>query len=292
MSGSARQIAGFRCAAPAAPDSAPPDPPTAVSPETPDRKTVSAMNRQDLLSALRALPAGRRVITALDVPDADRAVDLAGRLGPNGGFVKVGLELFSAAGPDVVGRLQEIGRDVFLDLKYHDIPNTVAGAARVAAGLGASLCTMHAGNGRAAMAAAAEALAACDRHPVTGRRPALLAVTVLTSLSEREMQEVSPSQDELEDRIGRMADLAWDAGCDGLVCSAADLPRLRKAIGPEPLIVTPGIRPAGASVDDQHRVTTPRQAMDAGADFLVIGRPITKAPDPAAALAAIAAELA
>ncbi|MCB1182092.1 orotidine-5'-phosphate decarboxylase [bacterium] len=250
------------------------------------------MDRSSLLSALRALPPGRRVITALDVPGADEALDLATRLGPAGGFVKVGLELFSAAGPAVVGRLQDLGRDIFLDLKYHDIPNTVAGAARVAAALGAGLCTMHAGNGRAAIAAAAAALAAGAPHPVTGRRPALLAVTVLTSLSEDELQETGPSPDSLQERVIRLARLAWDAGCDGLVCSAADLPRLREAIGPDPLIVTPGIRPAGAAVDDQHRVTTPRQAMDAGADFLVIGRPITKAPDPAAALAAIAAELA
>jgi orotidine-5'-phosphate decarboxylase len=249
------------------------------------------MNRNELITALRALPAGRRIITALDVPGQEQALDLAGRLGPSGGFVKVGLELYSAAGPEVVRRLQDLQRDIFLDLKYHDIPNTVASAAKIAATLGASLCTMHAGNGRGAMTAAAEALAAAPVHPVTGRRPALLAVTVLTSLSEDEMQEVSPSGDQLQDRIERMATLAWESGCDGLVCSAADLPRLRQTIGPEPLIVTPGIRPAGAATDDQHRVTTPREAMDAGADFLVIGRPITKAPDPAAALAAIAAEL-
>ncbi len=249
------------------------------------------MDRTDLITALRALPAGKRVITALDVPGQEQALDLAARLGPAGGFVKVGLELFSAAGPEVIRRLHELRRDVFLDLKYHDIPNTVASAARIAATLGASLCTMHAGNGRAAMTAAAEALAEVADHPLTGRRPALLAVTVLTSLSEAGMQEVSPSADELPDRIERMARLAWQSGCDGLVCSAADLPRLRAVIGPEPLVVTPGIRPAGAATDDQHRVTTPRQAMDAGADFLVIGRPITKAADPAAALAAIAAEL-
>jgi len=249
------------------------------------------MQRSDLITKLRALPAGRRVITALDVPGQAQALDLAGRLGPAGGFVKVGLELFSAAGPEVVRRLQELQRDVFLDLKYHDIPNTVASAARVAATLGASLCTMHAGNGRAAMTAATTALAQAEPHPLTGRRPALLAVTVLTSLSADEMQEVSPSADDLAARIERLAALAWDSGCDGLVCSAADLPRLRQVIGPDPLIVTPGIRPAGAASDDQRRVTTPRQAVDAGADFLVIGRPITQASDPAAALAAIVAEL-
>ena len=249
------------------------------------------MDRNQLIARLRELPAARRIITALDVPTMDQALSLAERLGARGGFVKVGLELFSAAGPDVVHRLKNLDRDIFLDLKYHDIPNTVASAARIAGTLGASLCTMHAGNGRAAMTAAAAALAESKIDPRTGRRPALLAVTILTSLSEQEMGEVSPSHDSLQDRIRRLARLAWDSGCDGLVCSPTDLPGLRAALGPEPLIVTPGIRPAGADAGDQHRVATPRQAMDAGADFLVIGRPITQAPDPGAALAAIADEL-
>ena len=249
------------------------------------------MNRNELLERLRDLPAQRRIITALDVPGRQQALDLAGRLGPEGGFVKVGLELFSAAGPQVVRELQELGRDVFLDLKYNDIPNTVASAAKVAAGMGASLCTMHAGNGRGAMTAAAEALASCPIGP-SGRRPALLAVTVLTSLSQDQLNEVRPSADSLQDSVVRLAQLAWDCGCDGVVCSPADLPRLREAVGPEILAVTPGVRPAGASLDDQHRVTTPLMAMNSGADFLVIGRPITKAADPAAALAAIAEEIA
>lgn len=249
------------------------------------------MNRNELLERLRDLPAQRRIITALDVPGRQQALDLAGRLGPEGGFVKVGLELFSAAGPQVVRELQELGRDVFLDLKYNDIPNTVASAAKVAASMGASLCTMHAGNGRGAMTAAAEALASCPIGP-SGRRPALLAVTVLTSLSQDQLNEVRPSADSLQDSVVRLAQLAWDCGCDGVVCSPADLPRLREAVGPEILAVTPGVRPAGASLDDQHRVTTPLMAMKTGADFLVIGRPITKAADPAAALAAIAEEIA
>jgi len=252
---------------------------------------VVTMDRIQLITKLRDLPAGRRIITALDVPTMDQALSIAERLGAAGGFVKVGLELYSAAGPEVVHRLKNMDRDIFLDLKYHDIPNTVASAARVAATLGASLCTMHASNGRAAMTAAADALAEAKVDPRTGRRPALLAVTILTSLSEQEMGEVSPSHDTLQDRVQRLARLAWDCGCDGLVCSAADLPGLREALGPEPLIVTPGIRPAGADAGDQHRVTTPRQAMDAGSDFLVIGRPITQAPDPGAALKAIADEL-
>lgn len=249
-----------------------------------------AMNRSELLARLRDLPAQRRIITALDVPGRAEALDLAKRLGPEGGFVKVGLELFSAAGPAVVRDLQEQGRDIFLDLKYHDIPNTVAAAARVAAQLGASLCTVHASAGRSALTAAAQALAESPVGP-DGRRPALLAITVLTSLSQDEMMEVRPSADSLQESVERLARLAWDCGCDGLVCSAADLPRLREAVGPEPLVVTPGIRPAGADTGDQHRVATPAMAVRAGADFLVIGRPITRADDPAAALTAIAAEM-
>jgi orotidine-5'-phosphate decarboxylase len=249
------------------------------------------MDRTQLSAKLRALPADRRIITALDVPTMDQALGLAERLGTAGGFVKVGLELFSAAGPEIVHRLKERDRDVFLDLKFHDIPNTVAAATRVAATLGASLITMHASNGRAAMTAAAQALADAPPASRTGRRPALLAVTILTSLSQKELGEVSPSLDSLQDRIQRLARLAWECGCDGLVCSATDLTGLRRTLGPGPLIITPGIRPAGAAADDQHRVATPRQALAAGADFLVIGRPITQAPDPGAALRAIAAEM-
>ncbi len=249
------------------------------------------MRREELIARLRALPPQRRLITALDLPDAPSALALAGRLGPGGGFVKVGLELFSAGGPDVVTALRGLGRDVFLDLKYHDIPNTVASAARQAARLGASLCTIHAGNGRAALRAAAEALAAAEPGP-EGRRPALLAVTVLTSLSAPECEEVAPGGGTLPERIARLARLAWESGCDGVVCSAADLPELRRAVGPGPLAVTPGIRPADGKADDQKRIATPAQAAAAGADFLVIGRPVTQAPDPAAALAAIAAQFA
>ena len=248
------------------------------------------MNREMLIEHLRDLPANRRVITALDVPGQKQALDLAGRLGTGGGFVKVGLELFSAAGPEVVHQLRKMDRNVFLDLKYHDIPNTVASAARRAAALGASLCTMHASAGRSAITAAAGALATAELPP-GAVRPALLAVTVLTSLSEEEISEVRPSSDNLQQSVQRLARLAWDCGCDGLVCSAADLPRLREAVGPAPLVITPGIRMAGAAADDQHRVTTPRMAVDAGADFLVVGRPITQADDPAAALAAIANDM-
>jgi len=248
------------------------------------------MNRENLIKHLRNLPANRRVITALDVPGQAQALELAGKLGTGGGFVKVGLELFSAAGPEVVRQLRAMDRNIFLDLKYHDIPNTVASAAKMAAAMGASLCTMHASAGRGALTAAAEALASAPL-PEGAVRPALLAVTVLTSLSEEEITEVRPSADNLNDSVQRLAALAWDCGCDGMVCSAADLPVLRKAVGDEPLVITPGIRMAGAATDDQHRVTTPGMAVELGADFLVVGRPITQANDPAAALAAIAKDM-
>ncbi len=244
------------------------------------------MDRAAVIERLRELPPGYRVITALDVPTAGEALRLAEALGPGGHFVKVGLELFSSAGPEVVGRLREMDRRVFLDLKYHDIPNTVAAAARTAAVLGAELCTVHASAGRGALTAAADALAGAD-----GPRPALLAVTVLTSLDEEQLQETGPTADSVQERVERLASLAWDCGCDGLVCSAADLSRLRGVIGPEPLVVTPGIRPTGAAAQDQKRVTTPRAALAAGADFIVVGRPITRAENPATALAGIAAEL-
>jgi orotidine-5'-phosphate decarboxylase len=249
------------------------------------------MNRAELLAKLRDLPAQRRIITALDVPGRTEALELAEKLGTEGGFVKVGLELFSAAGPQVVADLTELGRDVFLDLKYNDIPNTVASAARQAAAMGASLCTMHANAGRGAMTAAAEALASAPVGP-SGRRPALLAVTILTSLSQDELMEVRPSEDSVAESVERLARLAWDCGCDGIVCAAADLPKLREALGPEILTVTPGIRPAGSATNDQHRVTTPAMAVEWGADFLVIGRPISQAEDPEAAINAIAAEMA
>lgn len=248
------------------------------------------MNRQELLSALRGAPARDRVITALDVAGAEEALSMAGRLGDNAPMVKVGLELFSAAGPTVVQMLHGLDKRVFLDLKYNDIPNTVAAAARVAARLHVSMVTMHAGCGRAAIAAAAEALATADPAP-DGRRPALLAVTVLTSLSNDDLQELGPRPDTVADRVRRLARLAWDSGCDGLVCSATDLPQLRDELGPEPLAVTPGIRPVGSDVQDQKRVATPASAVRDGADFLVVGRPITRADDPSRAHADIVAQM-
>jgi orotidine-5'-phosphate decarboxylase len=248
------------------------------------------MERTALVSALRTEPAAHRIITALDVPGAAAALALAARLGPQARYVKVGLELFSAAGPQVVKDLQAAGRRVFLDLKYHDIPNTVGAAARVAADLGAAFCTVHASAGRRAMTAAAEALAAAPAGP-DGRRPALLGVTVLTSFAPEELAEIALSPESLGERVVRLARLAWDSGCDGLVCAPVDLPLLRAELGAGPVIVPPGIRPAGAAGDDQSRVATAADAVAAGADFLVVGRPIARADDPAAALATLAREI-
>jgi orotidine-5'-phosphate decarboxylase len=249
------------------------------------------MERDALLNALRAVPWHQRVITALDVPDAEAALTLADRLGGDARFVKVGLELFGAVGPTVVRALRQDGRQVFLDLKFHDIPNTVAGAARAAARLDVAFLTIHASAGRRAIAAARDALLevpASDRD----HRPALLGVTVLTSLDGDDLRELAPGAGSPAAQVVRLGRLAWESGCDGLVCSAADLDRLRAELGPEPLVVTPGVRPAGAARDDQRRVTTPADARAAGTDFLVVGRPVTGADDPAAALSAIARELA
>jgi orotidine-5'-phosphate decarboxylase len=247
------------------------------------------MERSELLARLREVPVRQRIITALDVPDAGTARNLAARLGPDGRFVKVGLELFSASGPQVIEELRVAGHDVFLDLKYYDIPNTVAGAARQAARHGATLVTIHAAAGRAALAAAAAAVD--EATAATGSRPALLAVTVLTSLAAADFAELAPGADDVAAQVVRLASLSWDSGCDGVVCSPAELGAVRAALGPGPLIVTPGVRPPGCDRDDQRRVATPAAAMAAGADYLVIGRPVTRTADPAAALSEIVADL-
>ncbi|MBU0743147.1 orotidine-5'-phosphate decarboxylase [bacterium] len=240
-------------------------------------------------AALRKLPLDQRVITALDVPDPGSACTLAAALGERGRIVKIGLELFTAAGPAVLAALRDMNKEVFLDLKYKDIPNTVAGAVGAACGLGVVMMTLHADGGRRMMEAAVEA---AEKAAGPGqRRPALLAVTVLTSLNLAEADETAPGGGPLRDRIVRLARLALDSGCDGVVCSPRDLPALRDEVGGELLAVTPGVRPAGSSDDDQCRVATPAEAMKSGADFLVVGRPITRAGDPAAALLEISQEL-
>ena len=225
------------------------------------------------------------VIVALDFPAADEALALATRLDPARCRVKVGKELFTRAGPAVVEKLVGQGFEVFLDLKYHDIPNTVAAACAAAADLGVWMINLHALGGRRMMAAARERLEALGSG-----RPRLIAVTILTSMGEADLAEVGLSGTP-ENNVRRLAALAQESGLDGVVCSPREAADLRAALGGEFLLVTPGVRPAGASLDDQKRVMTPAQAMAAGASHLVIGRPITAAPDPLAALETILDEL-
>ncbi len=224
------------------------------------------------------------VIVALDRPDRDSAMELVDALGDAGDFYKVGLELFTRAGPDVVRELRDRGKRVFLDLKLHDIPNTVARAVEAVAALDVSLATVHAAGGGPMLRAAAEA---------AGERVDLLAVTVLTSLSAGDVAETwGRPVGAVEDEVERLARLAVEGGMAGVVSSAREAARLRSALGPDALLVTPGIRLAGGDHGDQKRVTTPREATEAGADYLVLGRAVTAAPDPAAALDRVRADIA
>ena len=226
--------------------------------------------------------AGPRVVVAFDHPSEDAALATAKRIDPARCRVKVGMELFTAAGPAVLEKLHRLGFEVFLDLKFHDIPNTVAGACRAAAAHGVWMMNVHAAGGRRMMEAARDAADGGEC------RPLVVAVTVLTSMDRDDLAETGVGL-ALPERVCTLARLAGDCGLDGVVCSAADLGRLRgpfDAFGPGFLRVTPGIRLADTD-DDQRRVTTPTEAIRAGASHLVVGRPITGAPDPIAALDAI-----
>lgn len=236
------------------------------------------------MTAPSPTPNEPRVIVALDYPEAGPALALAGRLDPTLCRLKVGKELFTAAGPSLVEALQMHGHEVFLDLKFHDIPNTVAGAVRAAAGLGVWMVNVHASGGRRMLEAARAALDGTTRPPL------LIAVTVLTSLERADLAETGLDVDPAV-QVDRLARLTHDCGLDGVVCSAQEAPRLRTACGPGFRLVTPGIRPASDAAGDQRRVMTPAAALAAGADYLVIGRPITGAADPAAALAGLVADL-
>lgn len=230
-------------------------------------------------------PSDPRVIVALDYPDAKNALALASRLDPRLCRLKVGNELYTAAGPSLVEGLRKSGFGVFLDLKFHDIPNTVAGACAAASELGVWMINVHALGGRAMMEAARAALAKARQ------RPKIVAVTLLTSMGANDMAEVglggSPQA-----AVLKLAQLTQASGLDGVVCSAQEASVLRRQCGKGFLLVTPGIRPSGAGQDDQSRIATPREAIGSGADYLVIGRPITRAPDPLAALRAIYGEIA
>jgi len=227
----------------------------------------------------------RRIIVALDFPDAAGALAMAARLDASACRVKVGKELFVAAGPAVVEQLQRRGFEVFLDLKFHDIPNTVAGACRAAAALGVWMLNVHASGGAAMMRAAKEAIA---KH---ANPPLLIGVTVLTSLSDADLGAVGLAGGAAAN-VERLARLAAASGLDGVVCSAAEAALLRHAIGPQFVSVTPGIRLPGGAAGDQARVVTPEEAVRQGAHYLVIGRPVTQAADPAATLHEIARSIA
>ena len=231
-----------------------------------------------------ARPAAReRVIVALDFPGAGQALGLVDQLEGLVQWFKVGLELYLAEGNRVIDQLRSRGQSVFLDLKLHDIPNTVAGAVRSASRAGAQMLTVHAGGGPAMLAAAAEAAAALPEAPL------LLGVTVLTSMDQSQLAALGVPGSPAE-QVLRLAHMGWQSGIRGFVSSAEEVAAMRQAF-PEATLVIPGIRPAGAAVGDQKRVATPAAAVAAGASYLVIGRPITQALDPAAAAAAILSEI-
>jgi orotidine-5'-phosphate decarboxylase len=233
-----------------------------------------------------AVKPSERICVALDFPTRDEVIAMARLLGGRAGWLKVGLEAFTSAGPSLVHDVASAGGGarVFLDLKFHDIPATVAGAVASAARSGASMVNVHASGGRAMLEAAREAASrnGLDR---------LIAVTLLTSIDEGTLREL-PISGAPAEVATRLAVLAKACRLDGVVCSATDLPRIRASCGPGFLTVVPGIRPAGADAQDQKRVATPAGAVAAGADILVVGRPITGATDPVAALEGIAAEIA
>ena len=229
------------------------------------------------------------VIVALDYPDPELAWDLVAQL-PERTWFKVGLELFTRSGPPVVERLVGEGRHVFLDLKLHDIPNTVAGAVQAVGRLGVRLLTVHGSGGEAMLRAAAESAAQSNQE--SGGDLRLLAITVLTSLDDAALASVMGPRARVEETAGRLAGLARESGIDGAVCSVSEARAVKVACGNEFLVVTPGIRLAGESADDQKRVATPAVARAAGADFLVVGRTITRAADPAGALAVVRQEVA
>ncbi|HEY3174316.1 MAG TPA: orotidine-5'-phosphate decarboxylase [Candidatus Polarisedimenticolia bacterium] len=234
-------------------------------------------------------PASQRIIVPLDVSTPAEALAIVGRLKGRVGMFKVGLQLFTAAGPAVVSRIVAAGERVFLDLKLHDIPNTVAHAATEAARLGVAMFDLHLSGGARMLGAAREAVDALNLAPE--RRPRLLGITVLTSLNQDDLAAVGVTT-RLEEQVVALARLGKEAGLDGVVASSREVAAIRRACGEAFVIVTPGIRPEGYAPSDQKRVTSPREAVAAGADYLVIGRPILEAPDPVAAVDAIARELA
>jgi orotidine-5'-phosphate decarboxylase len=232
-----------------------------------------------------------RLIVALDVDTLAQAERLVERLQGLVTRFKIGSQLFTAAGPATVQSVHKRGAEVFLDLKYHDIPNTVAGASREAARMGVLMFNVHASGGRDMMSAAAQGAAAAAKE-LGVRRPLVLAVTVLTSLDRGALSRELAVAGSVEGHVLHLARMAAEAGLDGCVASPNEIGPLRTNRGPAWVIVTPGVRPVGSTVGDQSRIATPRAAVSAGAHYLVVGRPITGAPDPAAAAAEVLQEMA
>lgn len=233
-------------------------------------------------------PARDRIIIPLDVSSAEEAAGIVTRLKGRVGMFKVGLQLYTAAGPDAVRRITGLGERVFLDLKLHDIPNTVARAAAEAARLGVAMIDFHLGGGARMVTAAREAVDSVGLR--AEERPVLLGITVLTSFDQDDLRSVGVS-DMVEAQVTRLARLGRAAGLDGVVASPHEVAAIRAACGQEFVIVTPGIRPAGAARGDQRRVMTPGEAIAAGSDYLVIGRPILESADPVAAVEAVVREI-
>ena len=253
--------------------------------------TSTPSSSSNLVSPIPPVPlaAAHRLIVALDRPNLDSAISLVKQL-PQVRWWKVGLELFVAAGPEAIARLKDKDAKVFLDLKLHDIPNTVRGATRAAVKYGVDLLTIHAQGGQAMLEAAAEA--AAEVATTSGTSPCqLLAITLLTSINSRQLATQLRVPLELPDYVLQLALLARDSRMAGVVCSPLEVKELRRVCGPDFLLVTPGIRPAGSAKGDQQRTLTPSQAIAAGSSHLVIGRPITAADNPSKAFEDICAEL-
>lgn len=229
------------------------------------------------------------MIVALDLPDRARALEMARALVGRVGWVKVGMTLYYAEGPEMVRELRGLGYKVFVDLKLHDIPHQVEGACRVLTRAGADMFTVHASGGRAMLEAAVTATASAAEK-FRAPRPRLLAVTVLTSLDDAALSELGLVRSAAE-QVSALAKIASEVGCDGIVCSPAEASAMRALLGEGALVVTPGVRLVGEESGDQQRVATPAEAIAAGASHLVVGRPITGAEDPAAAAEAILKEL-
>lgn len=225
-----------------------------------------------------------KIIVALDYPEEKQAFELIDQLDADLCRLKVGKEMFTHLGPAFVEKIQSKGFDVFLDLKYHDIPNTVAKACEAAASLGVWMVNVHASGGRRMMEAAAEAVA---KHQ---QKPLLIAVTVLTSMSQEDLTELGITETPADQAV-KLATLAQSSGLDGVVCSAQEASRMRQQLGNDFLLVSPGIRPAGSKADDQRRIMTPVDALNAGSNYLVIGRPITKSDNPLGVLRTINSEI-